>query len=124
MMSRIYEIVDRVRALLFGTRLDRQIEEELASHLDMLTEDNVRRGMEPEKARREALLKMGSRTSAIELHREVRGLPLLEDLIKDVRQGARLIGRNPLFALTAALSLALGIGADVTVFSLANKLLF
>ena len=82
----------------------------------MLTEENIRSGMEAEAARRAAvLLKVGSRDAAIELHRETRGLPLVEDLLKDIRHGARLLGRNPIFALTAALSLAIGIGADTTI---------
>ena len=123
MFSWLAQITARIQAVFRKASLDRQVEEELQTHVEMLTEENVRRGMNPTAARRAAVLRVGSRDAAIELHRETRGFPVIDDLLKDLRHGARLLGKNPIFALTAALSLSIGIGADTTIFTIANALL-
>src|SRR2546426_3850430 len=123
MRGGLYQFLARIRAFFFRSRLDEDLNGEITTHIDLLTEENIRLGMKPDVARREARLRFGSPDVARELHRHSRGLPLVEEVVKDVHHGARLLGRNPIFALTAALSLAIGIGADTTIFTIANALL-
>jgi hypothetical protein len=89
----------------------------------MQTEDNIRSGLAPEEARRAAALKFGSLESAKEGIRSQRGLPRMESLLKDVNCAARGLRRNPGFAASAILTLALGIGANTAIFDVAYAVL-
>ncbi len=80
--------------------------------------------MTPEEARRAALIELGGVEAVKEQVRDVRAGAFLDAFARDVRYAARLLARNPLFAITAALSLAIGIGANTTIFSIANGLMF
>jgi hypothetical protein len=89
----------RLRSLFRRERLDRELNDELAAHLEMHLADNLRAGMSPDNARRDALLKLGGVEQTKESYRERRGLPLLESLLQDVRFGLRMNGaRDELLA--------------------------
>ena len=118
----------RLRALLIRVvglfrRRDRDFDDELASHLQFHIDDNVRAGMSPADARRAALLKLGGVEAVREAHRDRRGLPSIDTLVRDTRDAVRYWRRHPTLALVALLSLALGIGANTAIFSIINGLI-
>jgi len=115
--------VNRVRAFLREDLLDRELDEEMASHLEMAVEENMRRGLSPEEARRQALVRFGGVQQARELHRESRGLPWLDVLVQDLRYTFRILKRDCGFTTVAVLILALGIGSNIAVFSVVNTIL-
>jgi len=112
-----------VRATLQWRAMERQMDEELRSHVERYAEDLVRGGMEPAAAARQARQEFGSVAQTKESCREARGVNLVHSLLSDVRYGLRLLCRNPGFAAAATVTLALGIGATTAVFSLVNAAL-
>jgi len=113
----------RLRSLVSKDRLDRDFDDELATHLELLTDDARRRGLSEPDARREALLKLGRPASLREQHRDARGFPLLNALVQDSRYAVRVLWKSPAFTVVVTLTLALGIGANTALFSLVDNLL-
>ena len=117
------EVRTRVRALFGRRRMERDLDEELSFHLEKETEKNLARGMSPERARREAYRRFGGVERHREGTREAWGVRWLEDGLQDLRLGVRRMVRSPLFSGTAVLTLALGVGGTVALFSVVQGLL-
>jgi predicted permease len=117
------EAFNRVRSFFRSDQLDHEVNEEMASHLEMAVEENLGRGMPAEEARRQALVRFGGVQQALEQHRESRSLPWVDVLRQDLRFTFRMLRRDFGFTVVAVLILALGIGANIAVFSVVNTIL-
>jgi len=113
----------KVWNLLSRTRLNREIEMELTAHIEMCIHDNIARGMTPDQARRDALVRFGSRAAARERVAGVDAALLLESLGSDLAYGCRQLMKNPGFGVTAIVVLALGICASVSIFAFVDATL-
>ena len=122
-MRRLRRLAQRIAGLWSHGGRERDLAEEFESHFQLHVEDNLRRGMSREEALRDARLKFGSVDSAKESMREASTIMMLETTWQDLKYAARGLARNPAFAATAMLSIALGIGASVAIFTLTDNLL-
>jgi predicted permease len=122
-MDSLRQALERLRSFFRKGPMDHEFDAEMAAHLEFAIEENLRRGLSPREARREALARFGGIAQAKERHREARGLPALDILLQDLRYTLRTLGRDRGFASVAVLILALGIGANIAVFSVVNTIL-
>src|SRR4029077_3040048 len=122
-MPAVRVLAARLRGLFGKSRREREIADEFESHFQMHVEENLRQGMSAQEARREARLKFGGIDAAKESMREGSTIMMLETTWQDLKYAARGMSKNPGFAVTAILSLALGIGASVAIFTLTDNLL-
>ncbi len=114
---------DRLTNLFRRAKVDREIQAELQAHIEMRIEENLARGMSPADARRDALVRFGNPAVTKERVAAADATLDLDGILRDIRYAIRQLWRSPGFALTAILTLALGIGANVIVFGVLNAIL-
>jgi predicted permease len=122
-MDGLRRALARIRAFLRKPPLDADLEAEIAAHIELATQENIQRGLAPLEARRQALVRFGAIDTAKFQQREARGFMKLDILLQDLRYTVRTLTRDRAFTVVAVLILALGIGANIAVFSVVNTLL-
>jgi predicted permease len=116
------ELWAKLTALIHRRELERELEDEIATHLELAKAENLRRGMDPEEARRTAAVKFGSIDLAKEEVRNQRGLPAVGSFLQDAHYAVRGMRRSPGFTVVAAVTMSLGIGICSFLFSFLNGL--
>ena len=106
-----------------GRRADQRLREEMIEHLTFQIEENLRAGMSPAEARRQAVLKLGTAAAIREDHHAEQSLPFIENLLFDLKYAVRMLLRSPGFAFIAIATMALGVGATTAIYSVIDATL-
>src|SRR5690349_18363759 len=122
-MSFLRAIVAGLRRLFYRRDADRETSDELAHWLEQATREHMRQGLDRPAAERAARLEMGSVTAAAENATDGGWETGVESIVRDVRYGVRALLRNPGFTAIALVTLALGIGANTSMFSVVNAVM-
>ena len=113
----------RLSNLSTGRSADQRLQEEIAEHLSFQTEANIRAGMSPTEARRQAALKLGAAQAIREHHHAEHSIPFIENLLFDLQYAVRMLLRSPGFSFIAIATMALGIGATTAIYSVIDATL-
>src|SRR5712692_5289819 len=122
-MKTIRRFFRRLRSWATTRQDEERLQAEIEEHLALQTAENVRAGLSPVEARRQAVLKFGAVEAMRESYRDQKGLPFLETLIQDTRHALRRLRMAPAFTIATILTLALGIGATTSIFTLVHAVL-
>src|SRR6516164_3069859 len=123
MIDALRRFLQRFAALFHAPVLDSELNAEMASHLQFAVDENLKRGLSPGEARRQALVQFGGPQQTRETHRNTRSFERLGDLLQDLRYTVRTLRKDPSFTFIAVVILALAIAANIAVFSVVDTLL-
>src|ERR1700723_3094576 len=113
----------RLSNLAAGRSADQRLQDEIAEHLAFQTEENLRSGMSPAEARRQAAIKLGAAEAIREHHHAEQSLPLIENLFHDLGYAVSMLLRSPGFSFIAIATIALGVGATTAIYSVIDATL-
>jgi len=122
-MKALRRLVNRIGNFLAGRSGEQRLREEMEEHVAMETQENLRAGMTPMEARRQALIKWGGADAVREQYHAEKGLPGLETIVHDLRDAIRQLRKAPGFSATVIITLALGIGATTAIFTLVHQVM-
>jgi predicted permease len=122
-MKLLRRLLIRLSNVATGRSADERLREEIAEHLAFQTEENLRAGMSPAEARRQAVLKLGAPQAIRESHHDEDSLPFFENLAQDLRYAVRMLLRSPGFSLIVIATMALGVGATTAIYSVIDATL-